>query len=87
MPNTLDIHYPTDLVKSEDKTLKLSSFNKLQYCKPDPKVIFLAVREMGYSGVEVGQVLNLSGAAVTKSVEKGKRIISADESLRRKLIS
>jgi len=41
MPNTLDIHYPTDLVKSEDKTLKLSSFNKLQYCKPDPKVIFL----------------------------------------------
>jgi hypothetical protein len=69
MPNTLDIHYPTDLVKSEDKTLKLSSFNKLQYCKPDPKVIFV------------------SGAGVTKSVEKGKRIISADESLRRKLIS
>jgi hypothetical protein len=38
-------------------------------------------------GVEVGQVLNLSGAGVTKSVEKGKRIISADEFLRGKLIS
>jgi hypothetical protein len=47
----------------------------------------VAVKEMGYSGVEVGRILNLSGAAVTKSVEKGKRIISADESLRRKLIS
>jgi hypothetical protein len=35
----------------------------------------------------VGRLLNLSGAAVTKSVEKGKRIISADESLRGKLIS
>jgi len=57
MSNTLDIHYPTDLVKSEDKTLKLSSFNKLQYCKPDPKVIFV------------------SGAGVTKSVERGKKII------------
>ena len=40
-----------------------------------------------YSGVEVGRLLNLSGPGVTKSVEKGKRIISADESLRRKLIS
>jgi hypothetical protein len=38
-------------------------------------------------GVEVGRILNLSGPGVTKSVEKGKRIISADESLRRKLIS
>jgi hypothetical protein len=47
----------------------------------------VAVREMGYSGVDVGRLLNLSGAAVTKSAEKGKRIISADESLRRKLIS
>jgi hypothetical protein len=50
-------------------------------------ISYVAVREMGYSGVEVGRLLNLSGAAVTKSVEKGKRIISADESLRRKLIS
>jgi hypothetical protein len=42
----------------------------------------VAVREMGYSGVEVGRILNLSGAAVTKSVEKGKRIISADGKLK-----
>jgi hypothetical protein len=47
----------------------------------------VAVREMGYSGVEGGRILNLSGPGVTMSVEKGKRIISADESLRRKLIS
>jgi hypothetical protein len=50
-------------------------------------ISYVAVREMGYSGVEVGRILNLSGPGVTKSVEKGKRIISADESLRRKLIS
>ena len=33
------------------------------------------------------KLIFVSGAGVTKSVEKGKRIISADESLRRKLIS
>jgi hypothetical protein len=50
-------------------------------------ISYVAVREMGYSGVDVGRLLNLSGSGVTKSVEKGKRIISADESRRRKLIS
>jgi hypothetical protein len=47
----------------------------------------MAVRERGYSGVDVGWLLNLRGEPVKKSVEKGKRIISADESLRGKLIS
>jgi hypothetical protein len=29
----------------------------------------MAVREMGYSGVDVGRLLNLSGAAVTNKVD------------------
>ena len=50
-------------------------------------ISYVAVREMGYSGVEVGQLLNLSGAGVTKCVEKGKTIISSNEGLTKKLIS
>ena len=50
-------------------------------------VSYIAVREMGYSGVEVGQVLNLSGAGVTKWVERGKKIICEDEGLKGKLTS
>jgi len=42
----------------------------------------MAVREMGYSGVDVGRLLNLRGAAVTKCVEKGKKIFCEGESLR-----
>ena len=60
---------------------------KSQVSKARSVISYVAVRKMGYSGVEVGRILNLSGPGVTKSVEKGKRIISADESLRRKLIS
>ena len=82
-----------ELVKRVSETLKVdqgdlcSGDRKNQVSKARSVVSYIAVREMGYSGVEVGQVLNLSGPGVTKSVEKGKRIISADESLRRKLIS
>jgi len=47
----------------------------------------VAVREMGYSGVEVGRILNLSGAGITKCVEKGKKVIREDEYLKGKLIS
>jgi len=50
-------------------------------------ISYVAVREMGYSGVEVGQVLNLSGAGVTKCIERGKTIISSNEALTEKLIS
>ena len=42
---------------------------------------------MGYSGVEVGQVLNLSGAGVTKCIERDKTITSSNEALTEKLIS
>jgi len=42
----------------------------------------VAVREMGYSGVDVGWLLNLRGEAVTKCVEKGKKIFCEGESLR-----
>ena len=82
-----------DLVKRVSETLKVdqgdlySRDRKSQVSKARSVISYVAVREMGYSGVEVGRILNLSGAAVTKSVEKGKRIISADESLRVKLIS
>jgi hypothetical protein len=47
----------------------------------------VAVREMGYSGVEVGRILNLSGPGVTMSIEKGKTIICNDENLKKKLIT
>jgi len=50
-------------------------------------ISYVAVREIGYSGVEVGRVLTLSGAGVTKCVEKGKAIISSNEDLAEKLIS
>ena len=82
-----------DLVKRVSETLKVdqgdlsSGDRKSQVSKARSVISYVAVREMGYSGVEVGRILNLSGPGVTKSVEKGKRIISADESLRRKLIS
>jgi len=46
----------------------------------------MAVREMGYSGVEVGRILNLSGPGVTRGIEKGKKIICNHEDLRNKLI-
>jgi len=81
------------MVKRVCETLKVdpgdlcSGDRKSQVSKARSVISYMAVREMGYSGVEVGRILNLSGAGVTKSVEKGKRIISADESLRRKLIS
>jgi len=82
-----------ELVKRVSETLKVdqgdlcSGDRKNQVSKARSVISYMAVREMGYSGVDVGRLLNLSGAAVTKSVEKGKRIISADESLRGKLIS
>jgi len=50
-------------------------------------ISYVAVRELGYSGVDVAQFLNLSGAGVAKSIEKGKRIILGDEVLEGKLIS
>jgi hypothetical protein len=50
-------------------------------------ISYVAVRELGYSGVDVAQFLNLSGAGVAKSIEKGKRIILGDEVLKGKLIS
>ena len=49
-------------------------------------ISYVAVREMGYSGVDVGRLLNLSGAAVTRGIEKGKKIICNHEDLRNKLI-
>ena len=50
-------------------------------------ISYVAVRELGYSGVDVAQFLNLSGEGVAKSIEKGKRIILGDEVLKGKLIS
>jgi putative transposase len=82
-----------DLLKRVSQTLKVdrgdlcSGDRRSLVSKARSVISYVAVREMGYSGVDVGRLLNLSGAAVTKSAEKGKRIISADESLRRKLIS
>jgi hypothetical protein len=86
------IHLP-ELLKRVSASLKVdqrdvcSGGRKSQVIKARSVISYMAVREMGYSGVDVGRLLNLSGAAVTKSVEKGKRIISADGSLRGKLIS
>ncbi len=50
-------------------------------------VSYWAVREMGYPGIEIGRILNLTGPAVTKCVERGKKILDENEELRYKLIS
>jgi len=77
-----------DLVKRVSETLKVnqgdlcSGDRRSQVSKARSVISYVAVREMGYSGVEVGQVLNLSGAGVTKSVERGKKIICEDEGLK-----
>jgi len=70
-----------------DKKDLLSGDRRSQMSRARSVISYVAVREMGYSGVDVGRILNLSGAGVAKCVEKGKRIISADESLTGKLIS
>ena len=50
-------------------------------------VSYWAVREMGYPGIEIGRILNLTGPAVTKCVERGKKILDENEELKYKLIS
>ena len=50
-------------------------------------VSYWAVREMGYPGIEIGRILNLSGPGVTKCVARGKKILDNDEKLRYKLIN
>jgi hypothetical protein len=50
-------------------------------------VSYWAVREMGYPGIEIGRILNLSGPGVTKCVVRGKKILDNNEKLRYKLIS
>jgi len=44
----------------ESKEL-LSSSRRLKVSKASSIVLYLAVREMGYRGVEIGRLLNLSG--------------------------
>ena len=39
------------------------------------KVCYLAVEELGYTGVQVGRELNISGKGVSKCMERGKKII------------
>jgi len=50
-------------------------------------VSYWAVREMGYPGIEIGRILNLTGPAVTRCVERGKKILDENEELKYKLIS
>jgi hypothetical protein len=50
-------------------------------------VSYWAVREMGYPGIEIGRILNLSGPGVTKCVVRGKKILDNNEKLRYKLIN
>lgn len=50
-------------------------------------VSYWAVREMGYPGIEIGRILNLSGPGVTKCVARGKKILDNNEKLRYKLIN
>ena len=82
-----------DLLKRVSETLKVdrgdlcSGDRRSLVSKARSVISYVAVRELGYSGVEVGQVLNLSGAGVTKCIERGKTIISSNEALTEKLIS
>jgi len=50
-------------------------------------VSYWAVREMGYPGIEIGRILNLSGPGVTKCVARGKKILDNNEKLRYKLLN
>ena len=50
-------------------------------------VSYWAVREMGYPGIEIGRILNLSGPGVTKCVVRGKKILDNNEKLKYKLIN
>jgi len=44
-------------------------------------VSYWAVREMGYPGIEIGRILNLSGPGVTKCVVRGKKILLCREDI------
>ncbi len=48
---------------------------------------YMAVREMGHTGSELGHMLDISGPAVSKCVERGKIILNNKERLRYKLIN
>jgi len=48
---------------------------------------YMAVREMGHRGSELGDVLGISEPAVSKCVERGKIILDNKERLRYKLIN
>ncbi|RLB38856.1 MAG: hypothetical protein DRH12_12295 [Deltaproteobacteria bacterium] len=69
----------------ESKEL-LSSSRRVKVSKARSIVSYLAVREMGYRRVEIGRLLNRSGPGVSKCVERGKKIVDDDQSLRYKLI-
>ena len=81
-----------DLVKRVSETLKVdrgdlcSGDRRSLVSKARSVISYMAVREMGYSGVEVGRILNLSGPGMTRGIEKGKKIICNHEDLRNKLI-
>ena len=60
----------------------------MAYCKSAWAIIlYRAVGEMSYPGIEIGRILNLTGPAVTKCVERGKKILDENEELKYKLIS
>jgi hypothetical protein len=50
----------------------LDTLSKYNVAKARGVICFLAVREIGYSGVAVGQILNMntSGVCIAASVEK-----------------
>jgi hypothetical protein len=48
-------------------------------------IAYLAVREMRYSGSEVGRILGLSEPGIMKCVDRGKRMLNDDSELRGKL--
>jgi chromosomal replication initiation ATPase DnaA len=82
-----------DLIRKVSRTMQVEVSDLLSGSRRDKVsmaralVSYLAVREMGYSGVEVSRTLKLSGPGVTKCVEKGKNIIFNDENLRNRLIN
>jgi hypothetical protein len=82
----------TELVQRVSENLQvdgrdlLSGDRRSQVSKARSVVSYIAVREMGYSGVDVGRMLNLSGPGVTKCIEKGKKIMCNHEDLRNRLI-
>ena len=57
----------------------ISPSRRRQLSKARAVVSYLAVHELGYSGVQVGRELKISGKGVSMCVERGRKILDNPE--------